>query len=108
MSKIIGFGSTDKAGCGCAGRKPIPALGLSPDGLGLSPDGLGATPPLASSPTGSTFVDALVGAGLGYAFAETKKQRMTYAIAGAAAVGLAGTVGIMGAIALKIFADRRG
>jgi hypothetical protein len=103
MAKIVGFGSSD-GGCGCS--KPIPALGLAPDGLGLSPDGLGGVPPLAQSPTGNSFFDALLGAGLGAAFAETKKQRLAYAAAGALAVGLAGTVGIVGAVGLKLFTSR--
>lgn len=104
MSKIVGFGSSD---CGCSSRKAVPALGLSPDGLGLSPDGLGEVPPLAQSPTGNSFLDALLGAGLGYALAPEGKQRAMYAVAGGAAVGLAGTVGIMGAIAMKIFVGRK-
>lgn len=103
MAKIVGFGSSD-GGCGCS--KPVPALGLAPDGLGLSPDGLGNVPPLAQSPTGNSFFDALIGAGLGAALADSKKQRLTYAAAGAVAVGLAGTLGIVGAVGLKLFSGR--
>lgn len=99
MSKIIGFGSTDSGGCGCSGRS-MSGLGLSPDGLGISPDGLGNTAaPLGSSVVGNWFFDALLGAGLGYALAPSKRQGMVYAGAGAAAVGLGGTAGIVAAVA---------
>ena len=114
---ITGLGSTDGMSCGCGGARATSGFGLSPDGLGLSPDGLGISPDglgdASSSPilggkiTGSSWLDAALGAGLGYAFAPSKSrsskgEEFVYAAAGAAALGLLGIPGLIGAVALKI------
>lgn len=117
MSKIIGLGATER-GCGCAAKKtPLgglgafgtspDGLGLSPDGLGASPDGLGDAPPLAVSPLGNWFLDGLLGAGLGYAMAPSRSNRLAYAGAGAVAVGFAGTAGIIAGVVVKILTDEK-
>lgn len=107
---ITGLGSTDGMSCGCGGARATSGFGLSPDGLGLSPDGLGdasSSPILGGKITGSSWLDATLGAGLGYAFAPSKSrsskgEEFVYAAAGAAALGLLGIPGLIGAVALKI------
>lgn len=114
---ITGLGSTDGMSCGCGGARATSGFGLSPDGLGISPDGLGdasSSPILGGKITGSSWLDATLGAGLGYAFAPSKSssskgeewdkdvRKFVYAAAGAAALGLLGVPGLIGAVALKI------
>jgi hypothetical protein len=93
-------------------------VGLSPDGLGaaawqpqwaaagvgLNPDGLGSID--LGSPTGNQFLDALVVAGLGYFVAPTDKDRKMWAVAGAAAGGLLGTVGLFAIVGFAMYSRK--
>lgn len=55
--------------------------------------------------TGSTLFDAAVGAAIGYvaASSETKNERLGHAAAGAAAVGMFGTIGAVGFALLEFY-----
>lgn len=98
---------------------PVPprSMGASPDGLGAccpgcadgsgcegtgaSPDGLGGVP-LLQSMTGNTMVDAALGAITGWVFAPTKQDALAYAVGGAAASGILGTVGLIGLLVIEV------
>lgn len=73
----------------------------------LAVSGLGDTPALFGSATGSTLIDALVGAGIGYAMAPDSKDRMLWTGAGAAAALLAGTLGLVGIVGAGFYVRRR-
>lgn len=66
--------------------------------------GLGAdTPALLGSATGSVLLDAVIGAGIGFAMAERKQDRLLWAGGGAVAALLAGTVGLMGVVGVGMY-----
>jgi hypothetical protein len=59
--------------------------------------------------TGNSIADALIGAAVGYAAAPKGDRAIVYAAAGAAAMGFAGTIGLVGVLALGLYeAQRKG
>lgn len=71
---------------------------------GLGADG--CSPALFGSATGNVLLDALVGAGLGFACAKNESERLLWAGAGAGAGLLAGTLGLAGILAAAIYVRR--
>jgi hypothetical protein len=61
-----------------------------------------ATPPLLRSVTGSTVIDAAVGAAFGYLASPRNDQRMIWTAFGAVATTMAGTLGLVGTAAAVV------
>jgi hypothetical protein len=73
---------------------PPPPISIS--GIGQVREELcGLGEPVLCASTGSTMVDALVGAGIGYLAAPKKEHAAYWAAAGAAGAALAGALGIL-------------
>lgn len=69
--------------------------------------GIGAAPALPGL-TRSALVDAFIGALAGYFGAPTDKQALMYAGAGTVAVGLGGSLGMIGLLGFQLYQHKRG
>jgi len=97
-----GFGASCTCGSGLGTNcSCVSGLGTSPDGLGTSPDGLGD--PMLCATTGSSIIDAFIGAGIGYVSAPTKGDAPLWALVGAGAAWMGGLVGIIGVGAAGLY-----
>lgn len=85
-------------GCPCAGPGPCECPGLGVDGEPV---------PLFQSISGNRWLDAAIGALVGFVGAPTVGDRPRFAAAGAVASGLFGTVGLVGTLAVEVDAARR-
>lgn len=85
---------------------PNPNFPTAPcDGCqGNAASGLGADQPaLFGTATGSTALDALLGAAIGYASSPKSHERALWAAGGAAAGLLAGTLGLLGVVGAAVY-----
>jgi hypothetical protein len=96
-----GLGASCTCGSALGATCSCPGLAGSPDGLGTSPDGLGN--PMLCASSGSSFVDAMIGAGVGYFAAPTQGDQALWALVGAGAAWLGGLVGIIGVGAAGLY-----
>ena len=71
-----------------------------PPGLAASPDGIGAVLP---GLTRSAVADAVIGAVVGWFGAPTRREALVYGIAGGAAAGIAGGVGLGALVAYELY-----
>jgi hypothetical protein len=78
---------------------PVPPM----DGFGAA----GSTgPAFFGSATGNTILDTLIGAGIGYAVAPKKDDRILWAVAAGTAALLAGTLGLVGTVGAAFYVRR--
>jgi hypothetical protein len=89
-------------------RRPYALPGfLGLKGLGRAGLGKAALGALREPVTGSLLADAAVGAAVGFLGAPRREAALAYAVAGLAAGGLLGTVGLVGLLAFELYQAQR-